>query len=194
MLQDEVQDVKKGLDELDRLFPKAQKVFIEGNHEFRLERYLMDKAPALFGVTSTEHLLDINRRPRWKFVPYGPNQCHKVLGSKLNVRHEPIARTAELTARKAMASITYGHIHRIQSSYAVGMDGTQHVAFSCGWLGDKKQDKVFSYVKSHHDWQLGFGLVWVDDRNGYFYHQVVQIMDDYSCVVNGKKFHIRRPR
>lgn len=72
ILTDEVQDVLDGLDELDKAFPGANKVFIEGNHEYRLERYLTDKAPALFGVTDTEHLLKLNQRPNWKFRPYGP--------------------------------------------------------------------------------------------------------------------------
>jgi hypothetical protein len=66
------------------------------------------------------------------------------------------------------------------------MDGTQHVAFSVGWLGDKSLDKIFGYVKTHHDWQLGFGLVTVDMVSGYFYHDIVPILDNYTCVVNGK--------
>lgn len=190
MLIDEVEDVNAGLDELDDLFPRAKKIFIEGNHCYRLERYLSDRAPALFGITSTEHLLNINRRSNWKFVGYGPNQRHKVLNSYLTARHEPLASSAKATASKALCSLVYGHIHRIEESHLVGLDGSNHVCFSVGWLGDKKQDKIFSYVKGHHQWQLGFGIVYVDEKTGYFYHTKVHIMDDYSCVVNGKKYTI----
>lgn len=188
ILTDEVEDVINGLDEIDKTFPNAKKVFIEGNHEYRLERYLVDKAPALFGVTSTEHLLKINQRPNWKFKPYGPNQAHKVLGSFLIARHEPLGNTAKLTSQRALCSIVYGHIHRIEESHIVGLDGTNHVAFSVGWLGDKKKDKIFDYVKGHWQWQLGFGLAWMDPVTNYFYHQKIHILDNYTCVVNGKKY------
>jgi len=188
MLQDEIIDILAGLQEIDDLFPDAKKVFIEGNHEFRLERYLCNQAPALFGVTSTELLLDFDKRPHWKFVPYGPNQSHQILGSKLTARHEPLASSAKATASKALCSLVYGHIHRIEESHLVGLDGTNHVCFSVGWLGDKRKDKIFDYVKGHHQWQLGFGLAWIDTSTGYFYHQKIHILDNYTCVVNGKLF------
>lgn len=186
ILVEEVEDVKKALDELDANFKCAKKIFIEGNHEYRLERYLNEKAPALFGVTSTQYLLEINKRPNWTFVPYGPNQQIKVAGSFLTARHEPLASTAKGTAVKALTSLVYGHIHRIEESHIVGLDGTNHVCFSVGWLGDKRMDKIYGYVKTHHQWQLGFGLVYVCPKTKMFYHHKVHILDKYTCVVNGK--------
>lgn len=188
LLSDEIDCINKHLDELDRLFPKAKKVYLQGNHEYRFERYILKHCPELFGITEFKFLIKMNQRPNWKYVNYGPNQKHKILGSKLAARHEPIGRSAEATARKAMCSLVFGHIHRIQTNYAVGMDGTQHVAFSCGWLGDKSLDKIFGYVKSHHEWQLGFALVYVDVKTKNFYHQIHPILDNYTCVVNGKLF------
>lgn len=187
MLTDEVEDVINGLDQLDKNFKDVKKVFIEGNHEYRLERYLCDVAPALFGVTDTEHLLKLVGRPNWKFVPYSPHQMHKVLGSHLSARHESLGTTAKATSQKALCSLVYGHIHRIEESHIVGLDGTNHVSFSVGWLGNK-YSRVFNYVKQHWQWQLGFGLVWVDPATKYFYHQKIHILDNYSCVVNGKRF------
>lgn len=191
MLVDEVEDVILGLDEIDRGFPSAKKVFIEGNHEFRLERYLVDKAPALFGVTETKTLLGIDRRPNWQFLNYGPNQSHQVLGSYLRARHEPLGNGAKATASKALCSLTYGHIHRIEESHVVGLDGTNHVCFSVGWLGDKRKDQIFGYVKGQHQWQLGFGVVHADPKTRVFYHQKIHIIDDgstLSCAVSGKRF------
>lgn len=186
LLIDEIADVLKLLNEIDVNFKGAKKYYIQGNHEWRLERYLNEQAAALFGITSTEHLLEINRRPNWTFVNYGPNQSIKVGGSYLYARHEPLASSAKATASKALCSLVYGHIHRIEESHLVGLDGTNHVIFSVGWLGDKRQDKIYGYVKSHHQWQLGFGLVYVEPKTGYFYHQKIHILDNYTCVVNGK--------
>lgn len=187
MLVDEVTSVIDGLDEIDKVFTRAKKVFIEGNHEFRLERFLCDTAPALFGVTDTEHLLKFNQRPNWRFVPYTPHQKHMILGSKLMARHEPPGSSAKAAATKGMVNLVYGHIHRIEEAHVVSLDDTNHVSFSVGWLGNKYH-RAFYYVKQHWQWQLGFGLVWVDPANGYFYHQKIQILDNYSCVVNGKRY------
>jgi UDP-2,3-diacylglucosamine pyrophosphatase LpxH len=186
MLQDEIADVLAGLDELDYLFPFAKKVYIEGNHEYRLERYLCDKAPALFGITSTYHLLRFEVRPNWQFVKYSPNQQIEVGGSKLKARHEPLSSSAKATASKALCSLVYGHIHRIEESHIVGLDGSNHVCFSVGWLGDKRKDEIFGFVKGHHQWQLGFGIVFIDPQTKYFYHQTAHILDNYSCLVGGK--------
>lgn len=184
----EIEDINDGLDELDRLFPKAKKKYIQGNHEYRFERYIQNKCPELFGITQFDHLIKIPQRSNWSYINYGPNQSYQVLGSKLTARHEPLASSAKATASKALCSLVYGHIHRIEESHLVGLDGTNHVCFSVGWLGDKRNDKIFGYVKSHHQWQLGFGLVFVDPKTGYFYHQKVHILDNYTCVVNGKIF------
>jgi hypothetical protein len=187
-LVNEIDDVNEGLDELDFLFPKSKKVYLQGNHEYRFERYINSKCPELFGITQFDHLIKIPQRTNWKYINYGPNQSYKVLDSKLTARHEPLASSAKATASKALCSLVYGHIHRIEESHLVGLDGTNHVCFSVGWLGDKRNDKIFGYVKSHHQWQLGFGLAYVDEKTGYFYHQKIHILDDYTCVVNGKKF------
>jgi hypothetical protein len=187
-LQTEVAQVNEELDKLDFYFPNTKKVFIEGNHEYRFERFISMVCPALFGVTEPKFLFNINQRPNWTFHHYGPNQIHHILGSKLKARHEPLGNNAKLTATRALCSLVYGHIHRIEESHIVGLDGTNHVAFSVGWLGDKRMDKVFGYVKGHHQWQMGFGLVHVDDSTGYFYHQKIHILDNYTCVVNGKLY------
>jgi UDP-2,3-diacylglucosamine pyrophosphatase LpxH len=187
-LIEEIEDVNDGLDELDLLFPKAKKVFIQGNHEYRFERYILNNCPELFGITEFKNLINIDKRTNWKFIHYGPNQAYSILGSKLTARHEPLASSAKATASKALCSLIYGHIHRIEESHLVGLDGTNHVCFSVGWLGDKSLDKIYGYVKGHHQWQLGFGLVYVDEKTGYFYHQKIHILDNYTCVVNGKLY------
>jgi UDP-2,3-diacylglucosamine pyrophosphatase LpxH len=188
-LIDEIEDVNSGLDEIDG-FSGVRKIYIQGNHEYRFERYLTNKCPELFGVTEFHNLINIHKRPNWRYVNYGPNQKHKVLDSYLTARHEPLANSAKATASKALCSLVYGHIHRIEESHIVGLDGSNHVCFSVGWLGDKTQDLIYGYVKGHHQWQLGFGIVYVDEKTKYFYHEKIHIMDDYTCVVDGVKFSL----
>src|SRR4051812_43127797 len=66
-LVDEIDDVNKGLDELDRLFPRIPKHYIEGNHEYRLERFLQNQCPELFGLLDIRNLLKMHERPLWKW-------------------------------------------------------------------------------------------------------------------------------
>jgi hypothetical protein len=191
MLMDEVVDVLAGLEEIDQVFPDAKKVFIEGNHEYRLERYLVSQAPALFGVTSTYNLFEFDKRPNWQFASYGPNQMVKVAGSSLYAKHTPPGSNAKLSAAKALCSIVYGHNHKIESAHVVSLEGKNYEAFSVGWLGDKKKDLIFGYTSGHQQWQNGFAIVYVDSDTHEFYSQTVHIKDcgrKVTCVVNGKKF------
>jgi len=103
--QHEIDEVNYRLDELDFLFPDSKKRFLQGNHEYRLERYLQDKAPDFFGYVNCEELFHLSERPNWSWHKYGPNQAIQVLGSKLYARHEPLGSSAKATANKAMCSL-----------------------------------------------------------------------------------------
>lgn len=187
-LQEEIKAVNEKLTQLDRLFPKARKVFIEGNHEDRLTRYIRDKAPELFGLVDAKELLQIRHRPNWLWIPYSPNQKYRVLGSKLYARHEPIGggeHTSASTVKKANRSVIYGHVHRIQEFQTVDLEGANHRGITCGWLGNQKH-KIFNYVKNHHQWALGFAVVTVaPDKT--FYAQTLHIIDN-KAVFGGKLY------
>jgi len=184
-LMQEVEEVIGHLEELNELFPKAKKVFIQGNHEYRLERYLKNKAPELFGLVDTRKILNL-KELGFNYVPYTPNQKYQVMGSKLMARHEPIGggvHAAHSTVVKSGCSVIFGHIHRIQESQVVMMNDDNHRGISCGWLGDKDHEAV-SYVKSHHQWSLGFSLVkMLPNKN--FFATTVQIID-YKCAYGDK--------
>jgi hypothetical protein len=186
VLMEEVEDVNLGLDELDRFFPEAKKVFLEGNHEFRLERYIQAKAPALFGVTECINLFQIPSRKKWLYRSYGKNQPHPVLGTELRAKHTPLASSPMTGLRKAASSYCYGHNHRIEECHVVGLDGVSHVAFSPGWLGDERL-KAFDYMVDQPNWQHGFALVYSSSPKE-FHHEIVQIKSGFTCVSAGKHF------
>lgn len=185
-LKDEIYEVHQRLQELCDLFPDAKKVFIEGNHEFRLARYIQKNCPDLFDLVTIPDILKLDEYG-FEFIPYGPNQQAQILNSRLYARHEPISgglHVAHGTVTKAMKSIIFGHTHRIQESQIVSIDGENYRGISSGWLGDKDhEDEVFHYVKNHHQWALGFSIVTVLD-DGTWFNQLVHIID-YKCVVDG---------
>jgi len=125
VLQEEITAVVERLIQLKELFPKAKRVFIQGNHCYRLERYIAKNCPDLYGIVDTPSLLEL-KILGFEYVPYGPTQAYKVLGSKLIARHAPLAggkHVAQATAEKAMCSVIFGHTHRIQEAQIVTMDG-----------------------------------------------------------------------
>lgn len=187
-LEFEIGETNQALDELDHLFPKATKVFIEGNHEHRLTRFIRDKAPELFGLVDARRLLNIHSRRNWRWVPYTPDQKYRVLNSHLYARHEPKGggeHVAASTVKKGGKSVIFGHVHRIQEFQTVDMEGNNYRGITCGWLGNQKH-KIFNYVKDHHQWALGFTVVKVlEDKS--FYAQTVHIIN-YRCVYGDKLY------
>lgn len=187
-LLEEVNVVNDRLDEIDTLFPDTTKVFITGNHEDRLARFIAQKAPELFGHITVESLFKFSER-KYKYIPYGPAQLYRVLGSKLIARHESIGgatHAAHSTVTKAGCSIIFGHHHKIQEAQIVTMDGENHRGICTGWLGDKNS-AIMNYVHGHHQWALGFSVVNVLE-DGTFFNHIIHIVD-YKCSFNGNIYY-----
>lgn len=181
-VQTEIDDVNQGIEQLNQLFPKAKKVFIEGNHEYRLARYLKAKAPELYKAVGLKSVLYLTG---WTVVPFGPTQLYRVGGSHLYARHQPYGggvHCAYQTLVKGGKSMVFGHSHRIQEYQSVDALDVNHRAISLGWLGDKSHP-VMQYVKDHHQWALGFGLVDVLPK-GLFFQRTIHIID-YKCLADG---------
>lgn len=186
LLEEEVDSVKAGLTELDRLFPLAKKVYLSGNHEIRLETYLIEQAPALFGVTDIRELFELRRRPKWSYLPFGRDQRYKVLGSELYAFHRPKASTPKNHIAKTFVSSVYGDVHKIERAQSVALDGKHLTAVCPGWLGDVTS-RVFDYMPSTPQWQLGFAIISVEDSSKDFYIEVAEIKNNQT-IVQGKVF------
>ena len=177
----EVKEVNRRLRELESTFT-GEKIFLQGNHEFRLERYIASKAPELFGVVDTKSILQLDK---WEYHSYRPTQLAQIGNSKLYARHTPLSGgvlPAHGSVVKSGCSIVFGHIHRDQHSHVVMANGDAHIGISVGWLGDK-DDEVYDYVGGHHQWTLGFGVVTVEP-DGNFHIDSPRIIN-YKCMVNG---------
>lgn len=189
-LIDEVDAVMKRLRELRTLFKKSKIIYIEGNHEYRLGRYIRDRAKELFGLVSVPYLLNLSAY-EIDFVPYGPNQKYHVLGlNSLIARHEPIAggtNVAYNTVVKAMKSVIFGHVHRIQEAQVVAINGDNYRGITPGWLGDV-ESPAFEYVKNHHQWAHGFSVVTQVGQKTWF-NQTAHIIDR-KCQMDGKIFKV----
>lgn len=165
-LTDELSDVYFRLHELRSSFPKAKITYLEGNHEFRLGRYIIDKCPEVFGLIKL--LPEVLKLDQLKidWIPYGRHQLYNVFNTDLYCRHAPWnggKHTAMGTADRGKISLIFGHTHRKQSATIRTADGKEISCISMGNLVNDKSE-IFDYM-DHDDWSKGFGFVFADKDN-----------------------------
>lgn len=185
----EVERVHERLRELAELGARRN-VYIAGNHEDRLSRYLCDRAPELFGTVKLEEVLDL-RQLGFEFVPYRKS----LRIGKLHLTHD-VGNSGPQAHAKASAlyggNVVIGHTHRL--AYAVQGDaqGDAHVAAMLGWLGDRSQVDYLHAVQAAQ-WAHGFGIGYLEPESGVVHVVPVPIVRG-RCVVEGKLVELPRKR
>jgi predicted phosphodiesterase len=186
-LDEEFEQANVILDQIDKLTVGARRIYIAGNHEHRLERYLQEKAPELFSFIDIQRLLRLEERG-WEYVPY--KQATTV--GKLNLTHD-VGSAGRYNAFRALdtfqAPVVTGHTHRL--SYVVEGDATggSQVSSQFGWLGDVEQIDYLHRVKAMREWTLGFGYGYLEVETGHVHLTPVPIVK-HSCVVEGKLYRV----
>lgn len=180
--EDEVLAVNRELDRLDDICLQRV-VYCEGNHEFRLQRYLAGVAPSLYGLMTVPDLFRIEQRG-WEWVPY--RKWIKI--GKIAYSHE-VGESGKYSAARTLDAfgnnIVFGHSHRGGVAYGGTVDGDKHVALNVGWGGDADAVDYMHSAKTR-DWQHGFG--WVEqDASGSGWCSFIPIING-KCVVRGQVF------
>jgi predicted phosphodiesterase len=178
-LKQEVAEVHKALDQLDGL-DAGEKIYVAGNHEDRLERYLRDKAPELFDFVDIPRLLELRTRG-WQYVPYKRD----IRVGKLYATHDVgvAGRNAVFQALDMYShSIVTGHTHRMQYIVEGTATGQSRVAASFGWLGDVEQVDYMHLAKAKKNWAQGFGVGYMDARTGLVYLVPVPVVNGTVCL------------
>lgn len=160
-------------------------VYVSGNHEDRLARYLMQKAPELWERVNIPSLLALEQLG-FEYIPY---KSHYKIG-KMYVTHD--TGKAGVNAHKQAVdafhrSVSIGHTHRMGYIIQGDADGDKHVGCMFGWLGDEKQVDYMHNINITKDWAHGFGIGYLNPENGYVYIVPVPIVK-YSCVVEGRHY------
>lgn len=185
--KDEIKEGREAIEIVKDSFQNTKRwVFLSGNHEVRVERYINNYAPKLSGLYKTNELLCID--PDWTFFPYGQEGHYKI--GKLTVCHGSRAgeNPAASMVKKYRSSVLFGHTHKLQEYHITDIHGTDFVALNAGWLGDIR--KAGAYIKDTADWSLGFAMTYHKD-NGDFYYQLIQIQKNkiqYSALFNNEVF------
>lgn len=190
-LNEEVREVKRELREWAALAPDAELLYVVGNHEERLYRYLEDKSSELFGLDNMalDKLLDFEGTGGWQQMGrYGDGFWLGDHEGGLWVTHGDYVRKFSGWSAKAHIeamgrSVIHGHTHRL-GSYYLTFGETTFGAFEVGSLCDPtKTPRGASFV----NWQYGFASVWTSEDSPRFHVDLVAITDG-GFVTGGKKY------
>lgn len=188
--KEEVEYVRLRRGELDEL-GASRKLFLEGNHEYRLTRFLMDKAPALFGTVGTNELLELSANG-WEFTKY---RDHARVG-KVHFTHDT-GHAGRYAAFRSLDtyqhSVITGHTHRLAYIVEGNATGENKLSAQFGWLGDVNQVDYLHRATALKSWAMGFGIGYEDTATGHIHFQPVPIIE-YRCVVQGKLWKAPRRR
>jgi predicted phosphodiesterase len=178
-LDAELEGARRLRAQLDRL-GASRKIFVEGNHEDRIRRYLQDKAPALFSLVDTDKLLGLTEN-NWEFCPY--KESARV--GKVYFTHDT-GQSGKYTVARALdtfqSSVVIGHHHQMQYRVEGDATGKHRVGAQFGWLGSVKDVDYLHRVKARRNWSLGFGLGYHDRASGYVHLVPVPLVGYTACV------------
>lgn len=183
LLKDELKVGRELLDEIESKAKAKKYTFMQGNHEWRIERYIANNAPRLGGLFQSREILCIPSN--YGYFPYGQENYYRI--GKLTITHGYLAgeNPAAATVKKFRSSVLMGHVHKLQAYHISSIHGEEHIGLCAGWLGDQR--RAAEYMKGVSDWSLGFVLTYHKD-NGDFYYQLVHIIKNrtsYSCLFGG---------
>lgn len=150
----------------------------EGNHEWRLQKYLATRAPELFGLVDMRELLGLQKRY------YHPYRTELKLG-KCYFTHEVGFCGAGAAARSLAAfggNLVFGHSHRAEVTYDRNLRGESHFCMNVGWLGDPRMVD-YAHRSRMRNWQHGVGLV-TQNQLGESWCEFVPFVRG-KCVIEG---------
>jgi hypothetical protein len=164
-------------------------VFIMGNHEDRLDRFILKHCKPFSNIVTVEKMLDLSGI---EVVPY--NQEYKLENTKLRIQHSPpsYSKNGAMVSleRKMDLSHIYGCSHRVQHACKTGGSGEVYNVWYNGWLGStrlsKQHRRVFSFAKGHENWQQCASLVTVVNKK-MFHVEQSQIINN-TIRLNGNLY------
>ena len=187
-LEDELDAGREFFNNLRKRFPKIPIVFNAGNHEFRLDRFIIKNCKPFWNILTVEkqmnlELLDI------EYFPY--NNRYRLEKSNMYIQHSPASYSspqANFTTNPDSSSI-FNCSHRAGMAARTGSKEVYYSYFN-GWLSTwdltPTHKEAFRFIKNHNKWQNCFSIVTCIDETKAINNQY--IIDDYKCVVDGNLY------
>lgn len=162
----------RGLEQVRRAVgDKCEVIFLEGNHEERLAKYMIANCREMYGITDLYRLakmdvLDIKFIPV-KNQPLRYGDVDFIHGSFTNKYHA--FKHVDVYRR----NIVYGHLHDVQRFSVANPNGEPIMGLSLGCLANKNQ----KYLKGRPtNWTHALGVFYFS-KDGKFTDHVIPIVD-----------------
>lgn len=160
LLRREVQIAHNFFAGLRKMFPKAKIVFKAGNHENRFDRYIIDVAPAMFGMEGFD-IPSILKLKEFD-IDYVDEKTICIAG-ELNFLHGHEVRfggvnVARSMLLKASTNVIFGHFHVSQDYTQRSLLGKVNGCWAVGCLCDLKPD-----YHPINNWNHGFAVVKINE-------------------------------
>ena len=193
--------------------PKAKIIWLAGNHEERMPKYLLVNAGAAYGlrkgnipeswpVLSVPYLcrmdeFGVEYRPGYPAADFWVNEKLRIIHGD---RVKSSGSTAHVYLNQEKTSVIYGHIHRIETAFKTreDFDGPRTImAASPGCLA--RIDGAIPSTRGgvdldgrpltrYENWQQGLGIVQYEDSGSHrFSYDVIPIYNGWA-MYNGKEY------
>ena len=144
------------MSDLHKASPKAEMVYLEGNHEERYVR-LANKYPKVFGDIFKFGRDIAPKNFRFKWVPYGDYSSHYIVGDTIFMHGNiwPDHHAKAYALRHLPYKVVYGHLHHFQAytTHRALLDQSPRYALTAGCLSELSPD----WKKGEaHQWVNGF--------------------------------------
>lgn len=157
------------LDFVEKEFPTQEKVWLPGNHEYRLPRYYQSKAPELIGMPlqAFDTVLALEQR---KIIRLEYNQI--VMAGKLPIIHGHEIRISQAVSParglllKAKTWAMCAHYHKASMQPGKDLNGKLLTTWSLGCLCDLSPD----FSPYGNDWEWGFAIIEFDEKGSFVVH------------------------
>lgn len=185
VLLDEIHAAQELMAWLSNVTDPDKRIWIGGNHEDRVRRYVWAHAPSLgqLGSLSFDVLFEL-KKYGFQWIPYGG--WYKL--GKLVVTHGSMVRqhsgyTARAHYDRFGCSVLIGHTHRM-GQYHVRTAMDDHIAVENGCLC-----RLDPEYESYPNWQQGFAIVHVHP-GGLFSIEQVRILNESFAVYGGTVYRV----
>ena len=173
-LQDDINKTRNILKDIRACNPKADILYIEGNHEHRLQKYMW-KHPEISSLDalSVTNLLMLTELRIAYVNQFESVKYHKFLVEHGSVVRQQSAYTARAMLEKRGMSGISGHTHRMGAHYLTNMSGS-YAWFENGCLCDLHPE----YVVGQPNWQTSFSIGYFKAKGNRFNVEQVPIIHD----------------
>lgn len=155
-------------------------VYLEGNHEDRVERYL-DKFPEMEGLIEIKTMLRLRER-KIKWIKM--NELYKVGDMYFTHGMYTNIHNARKHLQTLGCNVCYGHQHSTQTAMQNMAMQKPYMSYALGTLGDKKPD----YLKNRPgNWINQFAIMYYDTEGGNFNLYPINIIKG-KFIWNGKQY------